>query len=151
MSRNLAALAGLGLGFVLLGLPSVCASDSKKESLADTEAKRAAKEDEAERNAHETEQIQAAANFVGKVVMGTDGLDQPGPGVVGSLTQADGRIFQLKLADQGLLQKLNALNDKKAVIQGKLRNEGKYLVVTAVSGTLTSGGSPPEMHKRGGI
>ena len=150
MFRNLAVLLCAGACFVLQGLPEARAAGSKKESLEDKEAKQSAKEDEAERNGSEIEQIRAKASFTGKVVLGTDGLDQPGPGVVGSLTLADGQVFQLKPADQALLKKLTPLDGRTAMLQGKLRNGGKYLVVYEVVPTPAPDSSAPRQFDRAG-
>ena len=82
--------------------------------------------------------------------MGTDGLDQPGPGVVGSFTTANGQVFQLKLADQAVLKKLTPLAGRTAMVQGKLRNAGKYLVVYEVWPTQAPESSPPRQFDRAG-
>jgi len=150
MVKNAVFLLSVGICGALLALPEAGAAEPKKESLEDKEAKQAAKEEEAERNGSEIDQIQAKQSFTGKVVMGTDGLDQPGPGVVGLLVQADGQAFQLKLSDQSLLKKLNPLDGQTALVHGKLRSRGKYLIVYEVAPTPTPGSSAPRQFDRAG-
>lgn len=108
------------------------------------EAKEAQEEVEAESKLPEAEQIGLVKSFAGTLQLMKN---EENPEVVGQLVTASGPM-QLKLSEPSLLKALQPFNQKAILLTGKLRNKGKYLVVSAVVGA-----PPPafERKKRGGI
>lgn len=108
------------------------------------ERKEAQEEEEKESKLPEVEQIALT-----KAYMGTLQLikNEENPEVVGQLVTTTGPMI-LKLSQPTLLKELVPFNQKTISLTGKLRNNGKYLLVTSVVGA-----PPPafERKKRGGI
>jgi hypothetical protein len=114
------------------------------ESQAEQEAKQAAAEEAAEKLLPEDQQF-------GKPYSGTFNLsakDDQNPQVIGRFAVDKGATYLVKLNDPGLLKRLSLYDNKKCTLTGKLRNEGKYLLVTTV---IESAPTPPARRKRGGL
>ena len=123
-------------------------SRAEEASPAD-EAKEAAAEDEEEKSLSEADQILAIKSVRGKLTLNSSDGGEDGADAIGMLTEDGGKIYLLKLEKMELLKTLRTFNGKTVALQGKLRNKGKYLVVSAV--TEPGGGAAPDRKKRGGI
>ena len=76
-------------------------------------------------------------NDVYEGVLSLSDDDKPNPfGVVGTFDATDGKKYELKLIDANMLNQLKPLNEKKIKLEGKLRVNGKYLVVMRIAQTL---------------
>src|SRR5437868_15018085 len=98
------------------------------ESQDEKEAKQAAAEEAAEKLLPEDQQF-------GKSYSGTFSLTnsdlQKSP-IVGSFGVDKGGLYLVKLSDPSLLKRISIYDGKKCMLTGKLRNDSKYLVVTAL-------------------
>jgi hypothetical protein len=99
-----------------------------EQALADREAEEARNEDAADRQAGEGKSSERT--FRGKIVLGT--TDDSSPDVVGVFVGDQGERYLLKPSLESVKKALESFNNKPVVLQGKLRNKGKYLVVTGV-------------------
>ena len=70
------------------------------------------------------------------------------PAIAGTFTVENGPTYQVKAADKAMLNRLAALDKKKCILAGKVRNGGKYLLVSSV---IEAAGAPVERRKRGGL
>ncbi|HLX59641.1 MAG TPA: hypothetical protein VKX17_00025 [Planctomycetota bacterium] len=113
----------------------------------DKESEQAAKEEAAEKDMSEEQQINLTKTIGGTLYLSGDtgGEDDP----VGTLLASGGKSYLLKLTDKALMKKLTPLNNKLVTLKGKLRNEEKYLLVSGV--VEMTGSSAPDRPKRGGI
>jgi hypothetical protein len=117
-----------------------------EESKDDAEAKQAAKEEDDEKKLPEDRQF-------GKPYSGTFSLyaadpNQPNPQVVGTFTVDNGPTLLVKLNEPTVLKRLTVYDNKKCVLLGKLRNNGKYIVVSSV---IEQAPTPAMRRKRGGM
>ena len=119
---------------------AVCADDT----LLEREAKQAAAEDLAEKQLPEGQQFGKA--YSGTFTLTNDDLKKSA--VVGRYDVDNGASFLVKVTDSALLKRLALYDNKKCVVNGKVRNEGKYLIVTTL---VEIGGAPPVRRKRGGM
>jgi len=136
-NRNMVTLAFLCAALILS--TSAHAQQSNKEKDLDEERKASAAEDEAEDQLSITEKIQKKlqTDFAG-IFQAVQ--DEDNPEVIGTIQaeicEANGgksaRTFQVKLQDASLKNKLLHYDQKRIQVQGKLRNEGKYLVVVLI-------------------
>lgn len=131
------------LVLLLPGLPLVSAEKTVAEQAEDEEA--AAEERQLEKQGKLPEDGHEFTAS-GKLVLATQVMDQERPGVLGLFT-ACGRSYQVKLAEETLREKLNTFNGKTVTLAGKIRNQGKYLIVQAV---LTQTGSFQATSARSG-
>ena len=150
-------ITNLGLNFVCLAvfafmLVPVCAQaaekKTKQELEQEKEAKDAAAEDEAEKAMPENQQMKAIKNVDGRLVLVPPEDKDANPAVIGTLTSATAS-YQLKLGEPALMAKLKTYDKKIVALQGRLRNEGKYFVVSGI--VEKSAGGVVERTKRGGI
>jgi hypothetical protein len=118
-----------------------------EDTQLDKEAKAAAEEDAKEQAAGEQEQIAAQKIVGGLLALGDQGSENPD--VVGSLATTATKLYLLKLADPTLMKKLVGYNGKQVSLMGKLRNQEKYLIVSAIA--EATGSAAPDRKKRGGI
>ncbi|HYG78331.1 MAG TPA: hypothetical protein VEK08_25235 [Planctomycetota bacterium] len=125
---------------------SCFAGQPKKETLEEAEEKAAALEDEAEKLLPEKEQF--LKQFHGKINIVSAVPGEPLPKVVGTFLTETGQLFQLKLANAFLHKDLLEQNNRKVLLSGKVRNDGKYFIVHHIVEQLVA---PVERRRRGGI
>ncbi len=150
MTFTTAALRCFFAPVVFIAL-TCCAPALKAEDAAPAdEAKEAAAEVAAEKNLSEADQILAIKSVRGKLSLtGSDGGDEGGD-VIGLLTEIEGdKTYLLKLEKKELLTTLQKSNNTIVMLHGKLRNKGKYLIVSSIS--EIGGAAAPDRKKRGGI
>lgn len=126
---------------ILLGtfaMQSHAADAAKDEALA-AEAKEAEEEDTANIGKDFAGGYELIAR--GKFKLYGEG-ESDNPQVIG-LFSADGKIYQVKLENEGLKKELTPLNGKDVGLAGKLRNKGKYLVVQM----LMNSAPPPDSFR----
>ena len=120
----------------------------KKETPKEREAREAAAEALAESKLPESEQIALFQKYAGRYNPNPAEDNPENPEVIGTLTTTQGNTYQLKLAKPDLLKRLQDHVKEVVVLTAKLRNGGKYLLVS----DLTLPEAPPlERKKRGGI
>jgi len=122
----------------LVALP-VCAAENEKDEALAAEAKEAAEEDSANVGKDFGGGYELIAR--GKFKLYAEG-ESENPQVVG-LFSADGKIYQVKLENEGLKKELAPFNGKDVGLAGKLRNKGKYLVVQM----LMNSAPPPDTFR----
>jgi len=122
------------------------AGQPKKETAEEAEEKAAALEEQAEKLLTEKEQFFRQIN--GKIVLSPIDPAEPSPKVVGTFYAENGATYLLKVADSKLLRELLPNNNKKVMLAGKIRNEGKYFIVHLIVQQLVA---PVERRRRGGI
>jgi hypothetical protein len=128
---------------LLLIFAGFCAAE--EETTDQKEAKEAAAEDDAEKLLPEDQQF--AKTFAGK--LNVTAIEWKSASlVVGTLVVENGPTYQLKIGSAVLLKQLTAYDNKKCMLLGKLRNKGKYLIVSTV---IEAGAKPVERRKRGGM
>lgn len=110
------------------------------------EEKAAALEDEAERLLPEKEQFMK--QLFGKIMISPIDPAEPAPKVVGTFQVENGPSYLLKISEPKLLQELQANNNRKIMLTGKIRNEGKYFIAHLIVQQLAA---PVERRRRGGI
>ncbi len=144
-------LAAFVFVFAALSSPALKAEETPSDAASapgESEADQAAKEEENEKKLNEIEQINLIKTITGRLALSGDpGAD--GGDVVGTISDTT-KSYLLKLEKPELMQALKPYNGKTISLKGKLRNKGKYLVVSAVS-EPSSAGSAPDRVKRGGI
>ncbi len=135
------------IGVSLLCVLAVASSGIRAEELSpDEEDKIAAKEDALGDDAM---LLKLQNVFTGTVQL--NAADKPNErGVIGSFAGADGKNYQLKAASDEVLTQLKKYDQKKATVAGKLRVNGKYLVVLAVVESTPST-TPRDKRKRSGF
>jgi len=67
----------------------------------------------------------------GKLTLATWTMDEQRPSILGIFTSR-GRTYQVKVAREPLRKALARFNGKQVTLGGKVRNEGKYLIVQEV-------------------
>lgn len=122
----------------LVALP-ICAAENEKDEALAAEAKEAAEEDSANVGKDFGGGYELIAR--GKFKLYAEG-ESENPQVVG-LFSADGKIYQVKLENEGLKKELAPFNGKDVGLAGKLRNKGKYLVVQM----LMNSAPPPDTFR----
>jgi hypothetical protein len=119
-----------------------------EESQEEREAKQAADEAAAEKNLPEDQQYGKSYNGTLNLVV----IDptQPKPAVIGTFTIDKGATLQLKLAElnDSLMKRISLYDNKKCTLFGKLRNNGKYLIVSSI---IEMANAPVMKRKRGGM
>jgi hypothetical protein len=136
----------LAVALALLLQSALWAGQPKKESAEAVEEKQAALEDEAEKLLTEKEQFLKQLN--GKIVLNPFEPGEPVPKVVGTFYVENGAAYLLKVADPKLLKELLPNNNRRVMLAGKIRNEGKYFIANLVVQQLVA---PVERRRRGGI
>ena len=152
-------LVVLGCLAVMVNAASVLAAD-KKEHDSEAEAKQAALEDADQAKDH----LHGESGKYQKIFRGLfhwytedEKAKQPNPEVVGTFVsdEADknpGRTYLVKVLDNNsvILNTLKRSDSKKLLVQGKLRNAEKYLIIAVVD---DSGASAPPRTRggRGGL
>ncbi len=143
--------AGLVLaGVFVLSAQSYSLAADKKESVREKEARQADEEDKAEKKLSEDEQIAQFKKYSGifEAAEPDDSANAPNPGAIGTLTSSDGVTYLLKLQDPGLLKVLEEKKKQTITVTAKARNNGKYLIVSAIS---LPEPVTPIRTKRGGV
>ena len=124
---------------------------------AATEAREAAQEDADEASlTNMAEQLRKYQHeFHGTFLLPSDPSQKTSAAVVGTFVTDDkdrnpNQTYLLKVADgnKKLLETLKRFDMKKVTVQGKLRNQGKYLIATAVS--EPAAGQPVQERRSGG-
>ena len=138
--RNYLALAA----FVSALAVNLHGSLRAEESAAEKEAKQAADEDSAEKQL--SEEAQNGKQYSGRFML--DLSDTSIRDVVGSFSVEHGPKYLVKASDPALVRRLVARDAQKCVLFGKLRNNGKYLLVTSI---VEAAPPPTDRHKRGGM
>ena len=132
---------------LLLNMCSLIAGEGKpkKETKEEIEAREAEAEEIAERD-----QLGKAVptTFAGKLVLNPINPGESQAQVVGSFSVEKGGLFPVKLRDPNLLKVLRTYDGKLISVYGKLRNQGKYLVI---SGVIAPAPTPKGFAKRGGF
>lgn len=116
------------------------------------DAERREAQDEAQREEKLTlaEQAKMRSQFNGILTIQSD-LDNGNPEVIGALTCTDDqKVYLIKLDSKDLLKVLQRNDGKKITLGGRMRNSGKYLLVT---GMIEHQAGPPRIARRsmGGI
>jgi hypothetical protein len=136
-------------------VPAVLGGEKEKPDLK-AEAKRAADEDEAEQKLPPDVRRAVQRIFNGTFVLLAE-TDDDNPDVLGQFAtdntdRVPGQVYLVKVKDKnpGVVEALKKVNGQKATLHGRLRNDGKYLVVYNV---VVKGPTPPAKERRraGGI
>ena len=155
-----ALIVGLVLGLVpalLCPAPARASEAKDKPKDAEAEALEAAKEDAEEAAiTNMAEQLRKYQHeFHGTFLLPSDPSQKTSAAVVGTFVTDDkdrnpNQTYLLKVADgnKKLLETLKRFDMKKVTVQGKLRNQGKYLIATAVS--EPAAGQPVQERRSGG-
>ena len=72
-------------------------------------------------------------------------------GVVGTFNDTDGKGYQLKTASDAVFEKLAPFDGKLVTVTGKVRVNGKYLIVQSIVPAANSAAAPREKRKRNGL
>ncbi|MEI6235852.1 MAG: hypothetical protein WCT04_22585 [Planctomycetota bacterium] len=137
---TIAAIAFLAFA----GFSSIRAEETQLSP--EEEAKIAAKEDAAGDEAMIKGQ---KCVFTGVIVL--DDPDKPSDrGVIGSLVCDDSKTYPMKAGSDEILVELKKNYGKKATVAGKLRVNGKYLIVMAIVESTPSP-TPRDKRKRSGL
>ena len=129
----------------LAGASSLVAADKNAEKQRDAENKAAADQAKTEERLEMVDQVKLRSVFNGVVTIQAD-LDNNNPEVVGALTCTDDqKVYFLKVDNKDTLKMLQNNDNHKITICGRLRNEGKYLVVT---GIIEHKAGPPRVSRR---
>jgi len=153
------AFCVFNFAFPLCPTPA-CAAEGKdgaKKSDPEAEAREAAKEDAEEAAiTNMAEQLRKYQHeFHGTFLLPADPSQKTSAGVVGTFVTDEkdrnpNQTYLVKVADgnKELLGKLKRFDMKKVAVQGKLRNQGKYLIASAVS--EPAAGQPVKERRGGG-
>jgi hypothetical protein len=114
------------------------------DSSDDREAKEAADEESAEKQL--SEEAQNGKSYSGRFTL--DINDKQPRDVIGSFATDTSATYLVKVSDQALMKRMIARDNQKCMLFGKLRNKGKYLVVTSI---VEPAPTPLDHHKRGGM
>jgi hypothetical protein len=71
-----------------------------------------------------------ARNYSGRLTVEIN--DKQPRDVIGSFATDSGALYLVRSSDQALVKRLIARDNQKCVLFGKLRNKGKYLVVSSI-------------------
>ena len=155
-TSRLLSLLFLGLTAGLAGTGPTLAADAKdKQKDAQAEEKEAAKEDADEAAITDmAEQLRKYQHeFHGTFLLPSDPSQKTGSAVVGTFVtdERDRNPNQTYLvkAEKGkedIVKALTRFDGKKVAVQGKLRNSGKYLIVSLV---VEPAPGPPRTERRG--
>lgn len=133
---------------VLLSLTGALSAAEKNNSLQKQwDAERQEAQDEAQREEKLTleEKARMRSQFNGILTLQGD-LGNGNPDVVGALTCTDDqKVYLLKLENKEVIKVLQRNGNKKITISGRVRNSGKYLVVT---GLIEHQAGPPRIARR---
>jgi hypothetical protein len=140
------ALAILLVTLICTGALAAQPKKPSAPSAEELEEKAAALEDEAERLLPEKEQF--LKQLYGKIAISPVDPSEPAPKVVGTFQVENGPSYLLKISEPKLLQELQANNNRKIMLTGKIRNEGKYFIAHLIVQQLAA---PVERRRRGGI
>ena len=141
--RNSLSAVMLAIAFMISGAVLTAETQDEKE------AKEAAAEEDAFNKAGEVEQMAAQKSMTGKFVLTPPTDDDPNPKVVGTFSLGVGQSYLVKVEHQVVLKKLAGYDNKKVTVRGKIRNQGKYLIVSEI---MSGREAPPaERSKRGGL
>ena len=123
-----------------------CAAEPKPDPKEEAEKKQAQTEQEADRdNLNSGTQT----TYAGRIDLDPIEEDKPLPKTFGNFTVAKGgSTYAVKLSDPHLYKVLSPYNGKTVAVLAKLRNDGKYLVIT---GLVTAENTPKGVGKRGGF
>ena len=116
------------------------------ESKPDPEAKQAADEEVAEKALPEDQRL--GKQYSGTFSTVLPDSTTPNPTVVGTFLADSGQTFLIKLVDPSIMKRLSIYDNKKVILTGKERNQGKYLVVI---GVIEQPPAPVMRRKRGGM
>ena len=130
---------GMLVGFSFCVSTAIHAAETRDER----EAKEAADEDAAE--GQKGEENKDSKSYTGRFSVEIN--DKQPADVIGSLT-TDNATYIVRTTDQALMKRLIAKDRQKCVLFGKLRNKGKYLVVSSIIEPEPAVG---ERRKRGGL
>ncbi|HYG75897.1 MAG TPA: hypothetical protein VEK08_12915 [Planctomycetota bacterium] len=122
-------------------------SAEKPQKRWETERQEAQLEEQREQQLSFEEKARMRYQYRG-ILQIEEGLDDGNPDVVGSFVAEDAgghRVYMLKIEDPSLVSKLKALDRKKVALVGKIRNSGKYILVSAV---VDQSGSPIRSRRR---
>jgi uncharacterized pyridoxamine 5'-phosphate oxidase family protein len=124
----LAGLAGADGAGRVLAAEKAGNADKKREA----DNKQAAAEAEKEERLEMEDQLKIKSQFNGVLTVQSD-LEDGNPAVVGALSCSDdSKIYLLKVDNKDTLKILQSNDKQKVTISGRLRNDGKYLVVTGI-------------------
>ena len=133
----------LGLTAGLAGTALTHAGEGKnkpKDPDAKTEAEDAAKEDRDEVEGRRQGKPQSQRRFHGTFLLPSDPSQQTSPDVVGTFVTDEGDmkpnqtyLVKIDKGSEGVLEALKRNDTKKVTLDGKLRNQAKYLIVRGVS------------------
>jgi hypothetical protein len=112
------------------------AAQPRANTQVDTEAKRAAEEEEAEKSLN-GEDSRKDPCLYGKVTLSPPDPDRKDK-VIGTFTVGPKQYF-LKVEKDDLRIALSDYNGKEVSLQGKIRNDGKYFIALIIFGA----GAPP--------
>jgi hypothetical protein len=123
---------------------SALAGEKKKDPVAEAEATEAAAEEEAE-SKMDPEKLRRL--FEGKLVLFP--VEEGGEAKV-IIGQLAGKNFNylLKVETEAVRNQLKEFNNKEVSVIGKVRNQGKYLIVSSV---MRGGAAPVFVRRKGGI
>ena len=116
------------------------------EAQQDPEAKQAADEEAAEKALPEDQRL--GKQYSGTFSTVLPDSSTPNPAVVGTFLSDGGQTFLIKLVDPAIMKRLSIYDNKKVILTGKERNQGKYLVVI---GVIEQPPTPVMRRKRGGM
>ena len=137
----LVALAGMSLAITN-------STASEKTQKKDPQLAAEEKEAQAEEDAEQTLDPDSIKRlFQGKFTVYKSEEAEMAPDVIGAFT-ADNHIYLVKASAPGVTQKLLLNDGKQTTLVGKVRNQGKYIIVQEVA---ESGAVPVDSRKRGGI
>ena len=105
----------------------LCASLQAAESPGQREAREA---DDDSGDKVLPDDAQAGKNYSGRLTVEIN--DKQPRDVIGYFVTESGATYTVRSADQALLKRLVAHDKQKCVLFGKLRNNGKYLVVSSI-------------------
>ncbi len=141
------------IAMVLFGFSAALSAAEKVDNLQkrwDAERREADEEAQREERLSIEQKAKMKSLFNGVLTIQGD-LDNGNPEVVGALTCTDDqRIYLLKLEAKDVIKVLQRNDNKKITLSGRVRNSGKYLVVT---GLVEHQPGPPRVARRsmGGI
>lgn len=141
------------IAMVLFGFSATLSAAEKVDNLQkrwDAERREADEEAQREERLSIEQKAKMKSLFNGILTIQGD-LDNGNPEVVGALTCTDDqKIYLLKLEAKDVIKVLQRNDNKKITLSGRVRNSGKYLVVT---GLVEHQPGPPRVARRsmGGI
>lgn len=120
------------------------AGAAKKETQAELEAREAAEEDAAEAKL-DPEKVKHL--FDGRFVLNqTEDAKEPNA-IVGTFISKNGS-YLIKVESAAVREELKQYHNKEVSVVGKVRNQGKYLIVNSI---VHGGAAPVFVRRKGGI